>query len=240
MEVKGSSMSLKKVILMVSFIIIIRVSSLWAGDSAVFVDLGFSPDGKTYMFGQYGVLSPSLKPWAELFVVNMETNNFVPNGRLAHTQNTAIKAGQDGSGIFYQLLNSNSALTSRYNINFQNQGQPLYISRNENPPERGETIDFRDFISGKSYIARLIPTISGSGQNTSSSFYIDLEIRGQNGMTSKLSVGNPQIVRQKIASYNIKKVLIDAAGNSLIFVIEMKRVAEKGFDTRYMVEVIKF
>jgi predicted secreted protein len=219
---------------------IICVSSLWAGDSAVFVDLGFSPDGRTYMFGQYGVLSPSLKPWAEIYVINMETNNFVPNGKVTQTQNTEIKAGQDGSGIFYQLLNSNSALVSRYNINFQNQGQPLYISRNENPPERGETIPFRDFIYGKSYNARLIPTITGSGQNISSSFYIDLEIRGQNGMISKISVGNPQIIRQKIASYNIKKVLIDTAGNSIIFVIEMKRIAENGFDIRYMAEVVRF
>ena len=218
----------------------ICVSSLWAGDSAVYVDLGFSPDGKTYMFGQYGVLSPSLKPWAEIFVVNMETNNFVPNGKAARTQSTAIKAGQDGSGIFYQLLNSNSALSNHYNINFQNQGQPLYISRNENPSEDGEIIDFRDFISGKSYIAELIPTITGSGQNTRSSFYIDLEIRSQNGQTSKIPVGNPQIIRQKIASYNIKKVLIDTAGNSIVFVIEMKCIAENGFDTRYMVEVVKF
>jgi predicted secreted protein len=240
MEFKGNSMSLKKAILILSLIIMICVSSLWAGDSAVFVDLGFSPDGKTYMFGQYGVLSPSLKPWAEIYVVNMETNNYVQNGKITRTQDTAIKAGQDGSGILYQLLNSNSALVSRYNINFQNQGQPLYISRSENPPESGETIDFRDFISGKSYIARLIPVITGSGQDTRSSFYIDLEIRSQNGLTTKNSVGNPQIVRQKIASYNIKKVLIDAAGNSIVFVIEMKRIAENGFDTRYMVEVIKF
>jgi predicted secreted protein len=215
-------------------------ASSWAGDSAVYVDLGFSPDGRTYMFAQYGVLSPSLKPWADIFVVNMETNNFVPNGRVSQTQNTAIKAGQDGSGIFYQLLNSNSALASRYNINFQNQGQPLYISKNENPSERGETITFRDFITGKSYNARLIPTITGSGQNINSSFYIDLEIRSQNGLTSKISAGNPQITRQKIASYNIKKVLIDTAGNSIVFVIEMKRVAENGFDIRYMVEVVRF
>jgi predicted secreted protein len=218
----------------------ICVSSLWAGDSAVYVDLGFSPDGKTYMFGQYGVLSPSLKPWAEIFVVDMETNNFVQNGKVTRTQDAAIKAGQDGSGIFYQLLNSNSALASRYNINFQNQGQPLYISRNENPPERGETIDFRDFISGKSYIAQLIPVISGSGQNTRSSFHIELEIRSQNGQTNKITVGNPQIIRQKIASYNIKKVLIDAKGSSIVFVIEMKCIAENGFDIRYMVEVVKF
>jgi predicted secreted protein len=239
MRVKGNSMSLKKTALAILLILLICASAVWAGDSAVFVDLGFSPDGRTYMFGQYGVSLPSLKPWAELFVVNMDTNNFVPNGRVNYTQDAAIKAGQDGSGVFYRLLNNNSALANRYSINFQNQGQPLYISRNENPPERGERIEFRDFISGKSYEARLIPTITGSGQNTRSSFYIEMETRSPNGSTSRISVGSPQIVRQRIASYNIKKVLIDSTGNSLIFVIEMKRVAENGFDIRYMVEVIR-
>lgn len=239
-------MPLKKNILSARWVLIAilafltGVSALWAGDSAVFVDLGFSQDGRTYMFGQYGVLSPSLKPWAELYIVNMDTNNFAPDGRVTFTQDAAIKAGQDGSGVFYQLLNRNSSLVNRYRINNQNQGQPLYISRNESPPNSGETIGFRDFISGKSYKARVVPTITGSGQNTRSSFFIDLETRFPDGMTCKISVGNPQIVRQRVASYNINKVLIDTTGRSIIFVIETKRVAENGFDTRYMVEVVRF
>jgi len=239
-------MLLKKTLLTSRLTILILIlltcaSALWAGDSAVFVDLGFSPDGRTYMFGQYGVLSPSLKPWAELFVVNMDTNNFVPDGRVSYTQDTAIRAGQDGAGVLYQLLNRNSGLASRYGINFQKQGQPLYISRNENPPGSGETIDFRDFITGKSYKARLIPTITGSGQNVRSSFYIDLEIRSPNGITNKVLVGNSNVVRQRIASYNIKKVLVDnGTKDSIIFVIEMKRASDNGFDIRYMVEAIRF
>jgi len=232
-------MVFKKPVLII-FVFFVLISGLWAGDTAVFVDLGFSSDGKTYMFGQYGVLSPSLKPWAELFVVNMENNNFVPNGRVSYTQDAAIKAGQDGSGVFYQLLNNNSGLAGRYSINFQNQGQPLYISRNDNPLERGETINFRDFISGKSYRAELVPVITGSGLNVKSSFYIELNTVFPNGLTSIIKIGNPQIVRQQVAAYNIKKVLIDTTGNSIIFVIEMKRTAENGFDTRYMVEVVRF
>lgn len=233
-------MTSKKTVLSICIIFFMCVSALWAGDSAVFVDLGFSPDGRTYMFGQYGVLSPSLKPWADIFVVDMATNNFVPNGKLSNTQNTPIKAGQDGSGILYQLVANNSSFTSRYRIDFQNQGQPLYISRNENPSAYGETIDFRDFLSGKSYVAQLIPTINGSGMNARSSFYINLEVRSPNNLIKSYVVGTPSVVRQQILSYNIKKVLIDSTGNSLVFVIEMKRAAENGHDIRYMVEVVRF
>lgn len=209
----------------------------WAGDVASFIDMGFSPDGKTYMFGQYGVLSHILKPWAELYVVDVPANNFVPNGKVSYTQDSPIKAGQDGSGVFYRLVANNSALTGRYNINFQNQGLPLYISRDENPSPDGETIDFRDFLSGNAYKAELIPYREGSGQNVRSWFYINLESRTQSGQIKNYTIGNPQIKRQKIETYNISRVLIDPRGESIIFIIEMKRVSDSGYDIRYMVEV---
>jgi len=232
-------MLLKKTVFVILIFLIMCVSALWAGDSAVFVDLGFSSDGRTYMFGQYGVLSPSLRPWAEIYVVDVAGNNFVQNGRASLTDSVPIRAGQDGSGTFHRLLSNNSNIVSRYGINFQNQGLPLYISRDENPPDRGEKRDFRDFIAGKAYIAELIPSISGSGNSTRSSFYINLEVRSSSGQARNYTVGNPGIVRQKIASYNIKKVFIDANGGSVIFVIEMKRVAENGYDIRYMIEALR-
>jgi len=232
-------MLLKKIILIVSIFLLTCVSALWAGDTAVFVDLGFSPDGRTYMFGQHGVLSPSLRPWADLYVVDVGRNSFVPNGKVSFTQSTPIRAGQDGSGVLHTLVSTNSGLSSRHGINFQNQGLPLYISRDEKPPARGESIDFRDFLSGKSYRANLIPTITGSGQNVRSQFFINLEVTSSNGQTKTYTVGTPGHVRQKIAQYNIKRVLIDENGSSVIFVIEMLRVAENGFDIRYMVEAVR-
>jgi predicted secreted protein len=232
-------MLLKKIVFIISIILLTYVSALWAGDAAVFVDLGFSPDGRTYMFGQYGVSSPALRPWAELFIVDVGSNNFVQNGRVTYTQNTPIRAGQDGSGVFYRLLANNSSLTGRYGLNFQNQGLPLYISRDENPSYRGERIDFRDFISGKIYKAELIPSINGSGQGVRSSFYISLEVSRNGQLLRNYTIGNPGFVRQQIASYNIKKVLIDSDGGSIIFVIEMRRAAENGYDIRYMVEALR-
>jgi len=230
-------MLLRKLILIFSLILFICASALWAGDVASFIDMGFSPDGKIYMFGQYGVLSPALKPWAELYVVDVSANNFVPNGRMSYTQDSPIKAGQDGSGAFFQLVANNSAFTSKYNINFQNQGLPLYISRDESPSSNGEIIEFRDFLTGKAYKAELIPRREGSGQNVRSWFSINLESKAQNGQIKNYNIGNPQIKRQKIETYNINRVLIDPRGESIIFIIEMKRVSDSGYDIRYMVEV---
>jgi predicted secreted protein len=232
-------MRLKKTIFLFLVILVLYSSGLYAGDNAIFVDLGFSQNGRIYMFGQYGVQSQSLKPWAELFIVDVQKNDFVPNGRISYTHDTPIRAGQDGSGVFFRLISRNSALTDRHGINFQNQGQPLYISLENNPPERGETIDFRDFTAGKTYQANLVFSMEGSGQSIRSSFYINLESRENNGQIRNYTIGNPQIKRPQISSYNIKKVIIDSAGGSIIFIIEMKRLHENGHDIRYMVEVLR-
>jgi predicted secreted protein len=232
-------MLLKKTIFATLVIFFTGISALWAGDTAVFVDLGFSPDGRTYMFGQYGVQSPSLRPWANIYIVDVARNNFVSNGRVSFTQNTPIRAGQDGSGVFHQLLSNNTNLINSHNINFQNQGLPLYISRNPNPPPNGERITFRDFLAGNRYDAQLIPTITGSGQNVRSQFHINLSVTSSNGQVRNYTVGTPGFVRQGIAQYNFKRVIIDANGGSVIFVIEMRRVVANGFDIRYMVEAVR-
>lgn len=232
-------MLFKKRFLIISGILLIYVSALWAGDSASFVNMGFSTDGRFYMFGQYGVLSPSLRPWAELFVVDVARNELVPGGRVSYTHDRPIQAGQDGSGALFRLLAENAGLASRYGVSMPNQGQPLFISLDPNPPVTGETIEFRDFISGKSYRARLIPTITGTGQNVNSSFFIDLEVRFPDGRVNRHTVGSPQVRRPLIFAYNFRQVLVNTQGNSIIFVIEMKRHTATGHDVRYMVETIR-
>ena len=101
-------MLVKKIILILAGMTL--VSGLWAGDSASFIDLGFSPDGKVYMFAQYGVLSGALKPWADLFVVDVANNRFVSDGRLSYTHDSSILAGQDGSGALYRLIAKNPGI----------------------------------------------------------------------------------------------------------------------------------
>ncbi len=54
--------------------------SVFAGDVAQFVDLGFSPDGRYYMFGQYGVTDKTWQGYAEIYTVDMDKNAFVPAG----------------------------------------------------------------------------------------------------------------------------------------------------------------
>ena len=233
-------MQFKRIFLAVAGVLVIGSAALRAGDSASFVDLGFSRDGNYYMFGQYGVRLGILKPWAEMCIVDVIKNDFVSGGRISYTHDRPINAGQDGSGALYYLVARNASQAERYGVTFPNQGQPLYIALDGDPAYNGEPITFRDFVSGAFYRASLVENVSGFGASLRSSFYILLECTDSDGTARNYAVGTPDIRRPLISSYRIKKVLMAPSGNSLIFVIEMKRHAEGGHDIRYMVEALRF
>jgi len=227
-----------------SLVIVFLLGSIGflAGDTATFVDLGFSPDGKTYMFGQYGVQSGTLKPWADLFIVDVPQNNFVNGGKFSYVNDGPVVSGQDGSGALYRLIAQNSGMAERYKINYCFQGQPLYIAiNNENGFETpGQVpIEFRDFETGSNYRASLVSYVEGTGANLKSSFYINLERTAKNGSKKSYTVGNPQIKRPLVASYRIRKVMIAPHDGSMIFLIEMKRQEASGINIRYMVEALR-
>jgi len=214
--------------------------NLWAGDAATFVDLGFSADGRYYTFGQYGVVSRSLKPWAELFIVDVPKNNFVSGGRLSYTHNAPIIQGQDGSGALYTLLAGNGPLFKKYGIDFLRQSRPLYLSMDSKAgsSEGDAPVEFRDFESGDAFTASLVSLIEGTGENLTSSFFINLERTKADGSTKKYVVGSPQVKRPLITSYRICRVMIAPKDGSMIFLIEMTKKAASGNDIRYMVEAL--
>ncbi|MDR1411251.1 MAG: DUF2259 domain-containing protein [Spirochaetaceae bacterium] len=215
--------------------------SLHAGDVATFVDLGFSPDGKVYMFAQYGVQAATLRPWAELFAVDIARNNFVAGGRLSYIHDTAAVPGQDGAGAFYRLISKNTSLAENHGISYLAQGQLLYVALGGDAlAPAGSPIEFRDFANGASYKAALVPQVEGSGSSLRSSFHINFERISGNGSRKSYVAGSPQVKRPQVAGYRICKVVLDPRGYSAIFVIEQKIQNEtgSGYDIRYMVEAL--
>jgi len=235
-------MIFRRVFFALAGLLIVNVSALWAGDSASFVNLGFSADGSVYMFAQYGVRSGSLRPWASLFVVDVARNDFVPGGSVYFTHDRPIVAGQSGSGAMHSLIARNAPLAERHGVIFPNQGQPLYIALAGDPALYNMPIRFRDFSSRDTtvyYEARLVETIEGGRANTRSSFFINLR-KTYRGETRTFTVGSPGVWRDGILSYRIRQVLVSPSGESMIFVIEMRRVAGNTHDIRYMVEALRF
>jgi len=235
------SMLYKRVFFVLALTIFFGLSGLWAGDTASFVDLGFSPDGKTYMFAQYGVQSGTLKPWADLFVVDVTRNNFVPGGRLSYTHDKPVVSGQDGSGALYRIITQNASLAEKYRVNFCFQGQPLYINLDNGASEASgnSPIEFRDFESGVSYRATLVSNVEGSGASLKSSFFINLERTDKNGAKKNYTVGTPQLKRPLISAYRIRKVMIAPHDGSIVFVIEMRKQEGGETNIRFMVEALR-
>ena len=229
-------MHYKKTLSAFAVILVIGAHCLWAGDTATFVDLGFSPDGRAYMFAQYGVHSKTLKPWADLFVVDVPQNNFVSGGRISYIHDRAVVSGQDGSGALYRIIARNASLAERHQINYCFQGQPLFVAMDNSAPTEAE---FRDFESGASYRASLVSYVEGSGSSLKSSFHINLERTARDGSRKTYTVGTPNLKRPLIASYRIKKVMIAPYDGSMVLVIEMKRQEGGDTDIRYMIEALR-
>ena len=224
----------RKILCTIAAILLLGVS-LPAGDTASFVDLGFSPDGSIYMFAQYGVQSGTLRPWADLFVVDVPRNSFVSGGRISYIHDSPIVSGQDGSGAFYRILTRNASLTERYRVDHCFQGQPLYIDVDNT----ASTIEFRDFEAGASYRATLVSTVEGFGTALKSSFYINLERTARDGSKKTYTVGNPEFKRPLISSYRIRKVMIAPHDGSMIMIIDMRKQDGGETDIRFMVEALR-
>ncbi|GMO28256.1 MAG: DUF2259 domain-containing protein [Termitinemataceae bacterium] len=217
----------------------VAIIDLWAGDVASFSDLGFSDNGKIYMFGQYGVDENTLNPWADLFIIDVVSNDFVENGRFSYKHNEKIDPGQDGQGALIRLLSKNSANLKKFQPTFMKQGIPLFVSLKNGHNPNGEIVDFRDFDYGLFYTATLVPATFGSGKNIKSSFYILLDIIGRNGSKHTFRIGNPNIKREDVTSYTIKKVMINEERTSMIFVVEMTVGKGSSQNIRYMVEALR-
>jgi predicted secreted protein len=222
-------------------ILIVSVMSsppLHAGDVASFVDLGFSENGEIYMFAQYGVDEHTLRPWSELFIVDIARNDFVRGGRISYKHDKPVALGQDGQAALLRIISHNTEIIQKYRSNFMRQGIPLFISLEDIRNSNGQIIDFRDFEYGEYYSAALNPVVYGSGAGVRSSFYIRLNSRGRYGEKQARVIGAPGIKRPGVMTYSIKKVIVNPKRSAMIFVIEMTVVNGDGADIRYMVEAL--
>jgi predicted secreted protein len=212
--------------------------SLRAGDVASFVDLGFSENGGIYMFAQYGVDERTLRPWAELFIVDVARNEFVPDGRLSYKHDKPVALGQDGSAALLRIVSRSSGIIQKYRSNFMRQGIPLFISLEDVRDASGQQIDFRDFERGMYYNAALKTMIYGSGGDIRSSFFINLNRIAEGGVKKTYLVGSPQVKRTGVTAYSIKKAIVSPDRSAMILVIEMTLLNGDGADIRYMIEAL--
>ncbi len=115
---------------------------LAAGDAAAFVDLGFSKDGRTYMFAQYGSTDKTWRGFAEIYSVDIEKNDYIDGGcfKIAPSAKTE---GINGSALYERLFEQNAAYIKTQDPVPADLAHTLYVKGKAKEPL--EEIIFTDF-----------------------------------------------------------------------------------------------
>ena len=225
-----------KRILITCSLVFISVIHLFGGDTARFVNLGFSGDGNYFMFAQHGFTVDTGKAYSDLFIVNVESNLFTAGGVKHGEYETSIEPGQSSDGALYSLLEDSITQRKRFGISYLEKGRPLYIRIASDNDEMFNNLQFRDFETEMKYTVDLVQNIIGEEMNIKSSFYIDLGIEYKNGVTKDLKVGHPDFIRDDIKDYNINRILLSPGEESLVIIISKTDV---NLNVRYMIETVK-
>ncbi|MBS7241966.1 MAG: DUF2259 domain-containing protein [Treponema sp.] len=231
-------------ILTIAAAVILTAASAFAGDAASFVDIGFSEDGKTYIFGTYGKTDKNYEPWAEIYTVDVAANEFV-KGEVFKSKKGDVGPNASGKDAFDKLKSSTEWKIGKYNAKPANAKTLLYLRDSESKGDTEEIV-FKDFENSTEdhsvfYNVRLVPEYEGYGKNVKSKFYINVVRKDENGdVLSTIKVGTPDFKRKGISSYKIDKIFTDASGKSLVFIVQKKLEDNTGTSIRYMVETYRF
>lgn len=226
--------TMKRTVLLTVFAL--TAAFLSAGDLAVLENLGFSPDGRYFMFGQHVLMADAGQAYAEIAIVDVPRNNFVTGGWKKKSWKIQMLPNQDSRGALYELFGDMIDLKDRYAINHLKQGRMLYTRSGDD--ESGDTeppLAFRDFDQGREYILELNQSSQTSGEEVSAAFHIQVTVEESEGITATYTVGRSSYMRPGVASYAIARVWIGPGGNSLVIAV-LKESPD--LSVRYMVETL--
>lgn len=216
-------------------------ASIFAGDVAVFDDIGFSADGKTYIFGQYGTTDKTFRGYAEIYAVDIEKNAFVTNG-IQRTNATESTAGKSGFSIYDELKKKSATWLSSWKAAPAEFSEVLYI-RPYNTKTAENEIVVRDFEHSTAadttqFSFKLVSYAEGKGTSMTSSFYITVEKKDSNGkLLNKIVAGSPDVKRRGISGYAIEKIMCDKTATKFVIIVEKTSEEENAAPSvRYMVE----
>lgn len=218
-------------------ILALAALSAFAGDAAVFQNLGFSPDSRYFMFAQHGVEESTSRPYAELYTVDVAANRFVPSGVRTVSGTSAVDPGTDGRGALFNLLSETLPLKKKYGIDHTRTGRLLYILLDGADPK--PELDFRDFQTDRKYKVVLNQSSSGSGSGLRSSFHILVTVQEPSGELRSYAAGSPDYQRSGVRRYRIKQILLAPDGRSMVIAVEKEQEDPAGADIRYMVETLR-
>lgn len=220
-------------------------ATLFAGDAAVFSDIGFSKDGLTYVFGEYSKTDIKYEAWAEIYTVDVAENIFVPGG-IFRTRPSSDTTKIGGKKAFEDLIKKSKWYWGQYDCTPSTPGNLLYV-RDSEEKLGTDRIVFKSFEESTEdldifYYITLIPEyLGGTGKNVMSKFYINFEKKDSDGnILEQRKIGTPDLLRKGVIAYRIDRIFTDDSGKSFVFIVEKTTEDEAGKSIRYMVEATRF
>jgi predicted secreted protein len=225
----------KKILL--SACILLAATAAWSGDVAQFDNLGFSSDGRYFMFGQHGVLEKSSYPYAELAIVDVPANAFAPQGTRKVSYTKGVEPGATGLGALLNALGDAAPQKRQYRIDHLVTGRLLYLLVDGVNP--AETLEFRDFQAGTKYAVTLVQTAGTKDGGPAAAFSLKVTVTGRDGKAKDCTVGNAGLARAGVKAYRVKQIILGPDGAALVFVIQKEEADGQGVNIRYMVETVR-
>lgn len=213
----------------------------WAGDVAVFKNLGFSPDSRYFQFAQYGIDANTQNPWVETFTVDVIKNDFVPGGKARSTFPVGVTLGDDGLKALLAHLEKYGPQRAPWKLDYLQQGRPIYFRvTGEASTADYDNLQVLDYKTGRTYALTLKKTITPRGSTVSSSFFVTLEVKDKAGkVLGNYKVGNPSVVRTGVQNYTVVQMILTPNERSIILIIEKEENdGQGGVNLRTMVETV--
>ena len=218
-------------------LILALTGSLFAGDLASFMNLGFSEDSRYFMFGQYGITGETTLPYGEIYLVDVHRNQFVPRGVWQKTFNQPPQAGQNGSGALLTLFWEARERAQELKISPLSKGRMVYLLVNGEEPK--SQVSFRDFKRGSQYAVTLNQQQFSSASEISAAFHLNLAVTDKAGEIKTYTIGLPNYKRPGVRQYRIRQIFFAPDEASLVFVVEREEgAATEAVNIRYMVETV--
>ena len=222
-----------------ALVFVLSAAAVSAGDLAVLENLGFSPEGEYFMFGQHVLETDAGLAYAETGIIEVESNTYVSGGWKKASWNVPILPNQDSRGALYELLTESSDTKELYGIDHLEQGRLLYTRSNgddELAEEDGKTIptlNFRDFEWGREYSLALHQEVEGENENVQAAFFIEVTVKDPSGRETSYTVGRPGYMRAGIAGYRVVRVWLGPDGKSVVIGVAKET---PDLSVRYMME----
>lgn len=216
-------------------------AGLWAGDVAVFKNLGFSPDSRYFQFAQYGIDANTQNPWVETFTVDVVKNEFTPGGKARSVYPVGVTLGDDGLKALFAHLEKYGADRAKWKLDYLQQGRPIYFRvTGENTAADYDNLQVLDYKTGRTYSVALKKTITPKGAVISSSYYITLDVKDKTGKPlGAYKVGNPSVIRTGVQNYTVSQMILSPNERALVLVVEKEETdGQGGVNLRTMVETV--